>query len=296
MLWIHFCSQVVPIPCVLSFANLGSRLLDVRAHTSSEQAQLRKLILEAAMAAGKGHIGSALSISDLLLATEQTLGEFFSDQPAVNVVLSKGHAASALYALMTLRGVLSRDELLTYCADGSVLGTHPSPDLAGVRFASGSLGQGLGVAAGLAVADKLRKLTRQTVCIMSDAELNEGSVWEALLFAAHHRLENLVVLIDMNGQQALGYTEDVLDTEGVQAAAEAFGWVSETVDGHDVDAVSSALSGAQRAGPLLLRCRTRLGNGVSFMEGRIEWHYLPMTEEQFQQALYDVDGGDLSAK
>jgi len=257
-----------------------------------DRRNIRRLVLEAAFAANKGHIGSALSIVDILLAAEIALGPFYTQKRESNLVLSKGHAASALYALMTLRGQLTQQNLESYCSDGSILGTHPSVELAGVTFASGSLGQGLGVAAGLALADRIECSDRRTLCVLSDAELNEGSTWEALLVANHHKLRNLVVAVDLNGQQALGRTQEVLNTDGVASAVAALGWQVRVVSGHDVGAMVAAMKDFPEDRPLLLLCETILGSGVSFMEKRIEWHYLPVNSEQFADAVAEVMKGN----
>lgn len=257
----------------------------------SDRKAIRKLVLAAAYAANKGHIGSALSIVDILLAADAALGSYYSPDRKSNLVLSKGHAASALYALMVLRGQLSVEDLHTYCQDGSILGTHPSVDLPGVTFASGSLGQGLGVGVGLALADRMGISDRRTLCLLSDAELNEGSTWEALLVASHHALSNLVVAVDVNGQQALGRTQDVLKTEGFAEAAAALGWQAVVVDGHNVAAMVAELTQPTDGRPLLLLCETVAGSGVSFMEQRIEWHYFPMDSDQYAEALSDVASG-----
>ena len=254
-----------------------------------DRVTIRRLVLEAAHSAHKGHIGSALSVVDILLAAEAAFGDYFSDSRVSNFVLSKGHAASALYSLMVMRGVLSEEDLGFYCSDGSLLGTHPSSELAGVTFASGSLGQGLGVAVGLALADHKRGLTRPTLCLMSDAELNEGSSWEALLVASHQQLENLTLAIDVNGQQALGMTKDVLDTSGMAVAAEALGWNVRTVNGHDLDMMIEAFTEGDERRPRLVLCETVLGSGVSFMEGLVEWHYLPLSDAQYRQAIAEVE-------
>lgn len=260
---------------------------------AKDRREIRRLVLEAAYSANKGHIGSALSIVDILLAADIALGAFYTNERESNLVLSKGHAASALYSLMTLRGQLTQDQLESYCADGTILGTHPSTELAGVTFASGSLGQGLGVAVGLALADRLQASDRITLCILSDAELNEGSTWEALLVANHHKLSNLVLAVDLNGQQALGRTQEVLNTDGVASAAAALGWEVCVVDGHDVGAMVAAMQDLPEDRPLLLLCETVLGSGVSFMEKRIEWHYLPVNSEQLAAALTEVMNGRL---
>ena len=153
-------------------------------------------------------------------------------------MLSKGHAALGLYAALAATGRIDRELLSTYCGEGSMLGAHPEHVLPGVDFSTGSLGQGLSIAAGAALAARRQGSPRRVFALLSDAETNEGSIWEAAMFAAHHRLANLVALIDVNGQQALGYTRDVMDP-GPPARDRwaAFGWDVHEVDGDDPDAI-----------------------------------------------------------
>jgi transketolase len=253
---------------------------------------VRRIALEQSKRANVGHIGSALSIADLLAVLY--CGVLRIDEPGDHdrdrFVLSKGHAALALYAALHLRGWLTESELNSFCGDGTMLGTHPERELRGVDFASGSLGHGLSMAAGAALAGRLSGSERRAFCLLSDAELNEGSTWEAAMFAAHHRLGNLVAIVDANGQQALGYTRDVLDLEPLSDRWRAFGWDAVEVDGHDPEACRAALDACSPDGaPHVLVARTEFGRGVSFMSGRIEWHYLPLTDEQYGLALAEVE-------
>ena len=236
-----------------------------------------------------GHIGSALSVADLM-AVIYTDFLRISDPAHPDrdrFVLSKGHAALALYAALHLRGWISREQLATYCTDGSLLGTHPEFDLPGVDFCSGSLGHGLSLATGAALAARMQGSSRRVCALLSDGECNEGSVWEAVLFAAHHRLSNLVAVVDVNGQQALGRTRDVLNMEPVEAKWSAFGWDAVVVDGHDTAAITRAFAAfADRPGqPHALLARTTFGKGVSYMEGALKWHYWPMSDEEYRLAL-----------
>jgi len=174
---------------------------------------IRRVILEQAARAGVGHVGSGLSVADIVgTLYSRVLNLPSHDDPERDrLVLSNGHTVLALLAALHLTGRLGTDELNTYCADGSRLGVHPQHSLPWVDFTTGSLGQGLPVAAGAALAARMQGSSRRVFVVMSDAECNEGSVWEAAMFAAHNGLANLVAIIDLNGQQALGYTEDVLN-------------------------------------------------------------------------------------
>jgi transketolase len=250
---------------------------------------IRRAVIEQSRRANVGHIGSALSIADLIGALYA--GPLATDAPDRDrFVLSKGHAALALYAALAATGRIPEAALDDYCGDGSHLGVHPERELAGVDFCSGSLGQGLSVAAGAALAARVQGSQRRAYVLLSDAELNEGSVWEAAMFAAHHKLDNLVALFDVNGQQALGYTKDVMDLGAVEDRFAVFGWDVQVVDGHDHELLAAALDTAtERSGrPHVIMAQTTFGKGVSFMESRIEWHYLPLTEEQCGSALDEL--------
>jgi transketolase len=258
-----------------------------------EPRRLRRLILERSFAARVGHIGSALSVAEILVAL---YGEVLriadpEDPDRDRFVLSKGHAALALYGALFLRGWLSAAELDSFCQDGTLLGVHPEHHLRGVDFSTGSLGHGLSIGAGAALAARLDGSRRRVFVLVSDAECNEGALWEAAQFAAHHRLSRLTVIVDANGQQALGYTRDVLDLEPLADRWRAFRWEVREVDGHDVGGLARTLQEAPGDGvaPRAVIARTVFGKGVSFMESRIKWHYWPMSDEEFAQALREVD-------
>lgn len=208
-------------------------------------------------------------------------------------VLSKGHAALALYAALHLKGWLSAQTLDGYCGDGTSLGVHPERGVPGVDFSTGSLGHGLSMGAGAALAARLQGSRRRVYVLVSDAECNEGSLWEAVMFAAHHRLDNLIAIVDQNGQQALGYTEQVLSLSPLTERWRAFGWDVHDVDGHDVAAMRATMAGldARPGMPHVLVARTVFGKGVSYMEGQIKWHYWPMSDDEYRQAMTELDAG-----
>jgi transketolase len=256
--------------------------------------EIRRAVIDESMRAGVGHIGSALSIADLLAALYGRvlrIGEA-REPERDRFVLSKGHAALGLYAALAVTDRIDRGLLSTYCGEGSMLGAHPEHVLPGVDFSTGSLGQGLSIATGAALAARRQGSGRRVFALLSDAETNEGSIWEAAMFAAHHKLANLVALIDMNGQQALGYTQDVMDP-GPPARDRwaAFGWDVHEVDGTDPDAVAATIEQLDlRSGPPhVLLARTVFGRGVSFMESKIEWHYLPLEAETHRQAVAELE-------
>lgn len=256
-----------------------------------DPALLRRIIIEQSYRAGVGHIGSALSIADIVAALYGgVLRMDRPDDPARDrFILSKGHAALALYAALWIRGWLRDEELATYSTGLTRLGAHPDHALPGVEFSTGSLGHGLSFGIGAALAARLAGHTRRVFVLLSDAECNEGSTWEAIMFAAHHRLGRLVAIVDQNGQQALGATSDIIELEPLSARWRAFGWDTVEVDGHDVDALTGAMQISKEASrPRVIIARTVFGRGVSFMERQLDWHYLPLNEQQFRQAIEEV--------
>lgn len=260
-------------------------------HVSSRE--IRRVILNQSRRAGVGHIGCALSVADIIAALYSNTLRIPSpeDPDRDRFVLSKGHASLALYAVLSLRGWLSGELLNTYCGDGSPLGVHPEHVVRGVDFSTGSLGQGLSMGAGAALAARLQKSSRRVFVLVSDGECNEGSLWEAVMFAAHHHLSNLVAIVDLNGQQALGYTREVLNLTPMAERWRTFDWDVHEVDGHDINAISDAIAGFDTLSgpPHVLIARTIFGKGVSYMENRIKWHYWPMSDKEYQQALGEID-------
>jgi len=256
---------------------------------------IRRIVIQQSKRANVGHIGSALSVADVVAA----LYDGVLSLPALGAadrdrfVLGKGHSVLAVYAAMFLRGWLAQADLDSYCADGSLLGVHPDRELPGVDFSTGSLGFGLPVGVGAALAARLQGSKRRVFVLVSDAECNEGSVWEAAMYAAHHRLGNLTVVVDLNGQQALGKTADVLSLSPMVDRWRAFGWNAAEIDGHDVPGLAKALGAATTdpAPPRAFIARTTFGKGVSYMEGQLKWHYWPMSDDEYRQAISELDAG-----
>lgn len=260
-----------------------------QARWAAHAGAVRRRILEMSVSAGHGHVGPALSCADLL-----TFVRFHWMRGLDRMLLSKGHAAAALYAVLAEAGELAEDELATFARDGTFLAAHPPPNrLASVPFATGSLGHGLALATGLAFGARLDDKDERTFCITSDGELQEGSTWEAALFASHHRLTNLIWLIDRNEIQAFGRTEDVVRLEPLAARLEALGFDVREADGHDFAALAFARAAAERAirddgRPQAIVCRTIKGHGVARMEGTIDSHYLPLDRDSFERAMAEV--------
>lgn len=266
---------------------------------------IRRIVLSQSKRANVGHIGSCLSVVEILSALYGGVLRVSSpaDPDRDRFVLSKGHAALALYGALMLRGWIRAADLDTFCGDDTCLGVHPECALPGVDFSTGSLGHGLSLAVGATLAARMQGSHRRVFCLLSDGELNEGSVWEAAMFAAHHRLGRLVAIVDVNGQQAFGVTRDVLDLSNLAERWSAFGWRVSDVDGHSVADLTSAIAGPGDAvaPPHVVLARTVFGKGVSFMEQGdpgtraglarhpINWHYLPMSDAEFEAAMRELD-------
>jgi len=246
------------------------------------EARLR--LLKMHFESGVGHIGGNLSSLELLLTLHHRVMRD-NDQ----FILSKGHAAGALYVTLWSLGRLSEEQLATFHKDHTKLGGHPVPHaIPDIPFAIGSLGHGLGLAAGLALGKRLRGQPGRVFCLMSDGEWNEGSNWESLAFAAHQKLDNLTLIIDLNGLQGFGSTKEVNDISPLADKLTGFGLKVSTIDGHDPPAIELALRTSTDGTPHAVVANTVKGHGVSFMEHKMEWHYLPMSADQYALATEEV--------
>ena len=250
----------------------------------AKRARLR--LLEMHHAAGVGHLGGNLSALDALLVLHHRVMT-----PDDVFVLAKGHAAGALYVTLWSRGEISDEELGQFHGDASRLAGHPAPGaLPGIPVATGSLGHGLPVSAGIALARKLDGAPGRVFCLCSDGEWQEGSNWEALIFAARHDLSSLVLVVDVNGLQGFGTTAEVGGIENLSERFRSFGFETSECDGHDPTAVQSELE-RTGTGPRAILLHTVKGKGVSFMENELAWHYLPLDDAQFAQARFEVERG-----
>lgn len=243
------------------------------------------------------HIGGALSMADLLAVLYGGVLRVRPDEPAWpgrdRFLLSKGHNCTALYATLALCGFLPVEELESYGRDGSRLMAHVSHKVPGVEFSTGSLGHGLGFGAGKALAARRRGEPWRTFVLLSDGELDEGSNWEAILFAGHHGLDNLVAVVDYNRIQSLGRVEEVLELEPLADKFRAFRWGVREVDGHDHDALRGAFAALpfEPGRPSVLVARTVKGRGVDYMEDDLAWHYrAPVQPELLERALRQLGG------
>ena len=240
--------------------------------------QARSLLIETLVCAGCGHPGGALSCMDILTVLYFDILNIDPQNPKWEArdrfILSKGHSSIGLYSILYLRGFMDKKTLLTFRQDGSSLCGHPDMNkVPGVEMSTGSLGHGLSVGIGLAVAAKKDNKRYRVIVLLGDGETQEGSVWEAAMFAAHHKLDNLTAIVDRNRIQIDGFTEDILSLEPYKAKWEAFGWKVEEIDGHNLEQIQKAFMKKTEAGkPLLILANTIKGKGVSFMENNPAWH------------------------
>jgi transketolase len=236
-----------------------------------------------------GHVGSSLSCAELLVFLK-----FAWMREGDTFILSKGHAAAALYSVLAEANRLTPDEIESFYEEGTRLpALPPVRGLEEIPVATGSLGYGLSFSAGMALSARFRRQDRRFFCVTSDGELDEGSVWEAALFIAHHQLANVVWVIDRNRIQAIGRTEEVMALEPLDAKLRAFGYRVVSVDGHDFASLLAARDECTRAlgaggAPVAIIARTVKGHGLSFMQDTVDCHYQPMTDGQYEQALDEL--------
>ena len=263
-------------------------------HSKMLARYIRAQSLQMVHSAKASHIGSALSVSDILAVLYSGTLNVMPSNPQYRdrdrFILSKGHACVAVYAALAARGFISEDELGTFGRANSRLMCHVSHKVPGVEFSTGSLGHGLPFGVGKSFAARRLGQSWRTVVLMSDGELGEGSNWEAMLFASHHKLDNLIAIVDYNKLQSLTSVEETLAIEPLADKALAFGWHVREVDGHDHAALSDDLVNFPwSAGkPSFLIAHTTKGRGVSFMEDSVLWHYKSPTSEELARALEEL--------
>jgi len=256
--------------------------------------KIRKHAVNMTSSGGSSHIGSILSIADILAVLYGSILNYNSSSPKWKnrdrFILSKGHAGAGVYAVLAESGFMSTDKLKTHYQNGSDLSGHVShKGIPGVEFSTGSLGHGLPVATGIALAAKINKHSHKVYVLMSDGECDEGSNWEAALFAPHHKLDNLVVIIDRNKLQSIHSTEDTLGLEPFVDKWQAFGWNVIEVDGHSHEQLLSACESNVVGKPLCIVANTTKGKGVSFMENQVLWHYRSPQGEEYDAAINELE-------
>ena len=254
----------------------------------------RRKILEIIKHAGAGHTGGGLSCIDILNVLYNRILRVspatFSDPRRDRYIQSKGHCVEALYVVLADQGFFPASELSTLCRYQSHFVGHPTRKVPGVEQNTGALGHGLSLSVGTALASKLDKLGNRVFTLLGDGELAEGSNWEAAMTAAHYELDNLVAIVDRNTLQISGRTRDVCNSEPLADKFEAFGWSVSIVDGHDLQALSTALAAPAPAGkPTAVLADTVKGRGVSFMEDVAKWHHGVPNDQEYEQALGEID-------
>lgn len=245
--------------------------------------QLSVKLLELYKKANAGHVGSSLSCLEILIYLHH-----LALKPEDLVILSKGHAAGALYVVLDSVGKLGVP-LESFYKEGTLLAGHPpcTGEIPAIPFGTGSLGHGLSIACGLALSSRLLKNDRQIYCVMSDGDCNEGSVWEALHFAAQHKLNNLTMVLDFNGVQGIGMAKDILNLEPMAEKLKLMGIeVATAKNGNSfVDLIAADRALPRNLGARCIVAHTTKGHGVSYMENTVDWHYLPMNDAQFKKAV-----------
>jgi len=258
--------------------------------------EIRRDILNLVYRARAPHIGSSFSIVEILVALYfkclATSPERTQDENRDIFILSKGHGCPALYVTLARRGFLSPEVMEGFGVSGGTLELHPTRDVGrGIEASTGSLGHGLSIGAGMALAARHARSTRRVFILLGDGETNEGSIWEAALFAAHHKLDNLITIVDYNKIQALGKTEEVANLEPLAAKWRSFGWETEEIDGHDLKQIIGTLEKVpfQPGKPSAVIAHTTKGKGVSFMENELLWHYRCPDEDEYTRALKELE-------
>lgn len=255
---------------------------------------IRKMIIEAAFTAGKNnaHVGGSLSMVEILIA----LYFFFvkRDENNLNerdrIILSKAHASLALYCILIKKGLLPENALESFEQNGSKYTVHARREIEkGLEFSGGSLGLGCSYGIGVALALKERKSSSHVYIILGDGECNEGIVWESLMFAKHHNLDNLTIIVDRNHLQADGDTEKIIDTSSLEDKFKAFGFYSRKVNGHSIEDLVEALSSRKAGMPNAIIAETIKGKGVSFIENKSQWHFSYLSENRYKKALSELN-------
>ena len=248
--------------------------------------EVRKDILLQIYSAQSGHPGGALSCADILVAIY-----FNMIKDGDKVILSKGHASAALYAVLAEKGFFPKEELKTFRKLGSRLQGHPSlHKVPGIDAPSGSLGQGLSIANGLALSFKLDKKDNYVYCILGDGEIEEGQIWEAAMSSSHYKLNNVIAFLDYNKLQIDGTNDEVMTIAPVKEKFESFGWFVQEIDGHNFDEIITAVgNGKKQDKPIMIIANTIKGKGVSFMENNVSWHGKAPNYEEYEKAMKELE-------
>ena len=253
--------------------------------------ETRKTVLRLIYQAQTSHIGSNFSCIDILTVL-YNIANIDKDlkEDRDRIVISKGWVAATIYTLLARKGIIPKEDLETYCKNGSKYIGLAEPSIRGIEAAGGSMGFGLPFGVGFAIAKKLKKEKGRVFVLMSDGEMDCGTTWESALLASHHKLDNLLVIVDFNGLQAMGKVKEILNIEPLKDKWEAFGWEVQEIDGHNFEEIERALTTPfNKEKPMVVIARTVKGKGVSFMEGNNLYHYKAPSDEEYRKALKELE-------
>lgn len=252
---------------------------------------IRKTILKMAYSGSSVHIGCALSLVEIFVILYQKFVKYPNNDPNHNlrdyIILSKGHGVMAQYACMNKLGWIKDNQINGYFSNGSLLKGLSDSRVDGLEVSSGSLGHGLSVACGIAMGLKINKSKQKIFCIVGDGEINEGAIWEAILFSSHHKLNNLIIIIDFNGYQALGKTIDIINLGNLKTKLTSFGLNVKSVDGHNLDLLEKSITNLikNKTSTSVLVAKTIKGKGIPFMENNNDWHYRRLNQSTYNKAM-----------
>lgn len=256
--------------------------------------KIRQHVVSMAFKAGGGHIGCSLSIVDILASLYFRVLNIRPNLPKWEnrdyFILSKGHACSALYATLAERGFFPTALLNDYMRNGSIISGHVTLNsLPGIEATTGSLGHGLSIGAGIALSLKNDNKKSKVFVLMGDGEAEEGSIWEAIMFIGHHKLNNIVLIIDNNDLQIVGKSSEIMHSYSFKNKLESFGWQAININGHDIRQILKTLGQEEHKKPLAIIAKTVKGKGVRFMENKVEWHGKSFTKEEYEKAIYELN-------
>ncbi|MEK7432439.1 MAG: transketolase [Cyanobacteriota bacterium] len=255
---------------------------------------VRKNLLNITYKASSSHIGSSMSLVEILvyLYSEKLNKDSFDMNISErnSLIISKGHAAAVVYSILYEFDYISKKDLDNYSQNGSFMTGHVNYKVNGVEFSTGSLGHGLSVALGISICAKRENRSSRCYVILSDGELNEGSIWEGIMFSSHHKLDNITIIIDNNKIQSFGFSKDVINMESLENKFESFGLDVFRINGHNFYELDNALSENKKNGkPKIIIADTIKGKGVTFMENKLEWHYRSLSKELYEKAIYEIE-------
>ena len=251
---------------------------------------IRKKIIYLSYKAKTAHLASSLSCVDIIVVIYEKFLKFNENKKENNIfILSKGHAATALYSILNYKKIITDKLFESYSKKDSILEEHPTHNIPGVSVTTGSLGHGLSVGCGIALGFKIKKLKNKVYVLLSDGECNEGSVWEGVLFASSNKLNNLIVIVDYNKWQATGKTKNILNLGDLKKKFQTFGFNSRDVNGHNFNQIIKNLKNTSLKKPLVIIAHTIKGKGVTFMEDDNNWHYRSPNEKEYQESIKQLD-------